>query len=158
MMEMQTNLPKFYICDWKMQSADYLPHHRERLYTVGIRRDALGTEFLVPPRLPRQAELLRVRLHDILHQGLPANCEEHIFGQQRANLMVAKNRILAYRPRGEEQCWVLPIDRDPSMAFGTGFRSDGNVCTLRTGNDMVWVLMINSAGSIVPGACTLWSA
>ena len=153
MMEMQTNLPNFYICDWKMQSADYLPQHRERLYTVGVRRDALGTEFLVPPRLPRQAEFLRVRLRDILHQGLPANCEDYICGQQRANLMIAKNRILAYRPRGEEQCWVLPIDRDPSMAFATGVRSDGNVCTLRTGNGMVWVLMINSAGSIVLSRC-----
>ena len=49
MTELQTDLPNFYICDWNMQSADYLPHHRERLYTVGIRRDALGTEFLVPP-------------------------------------------------------------------------------------------------------------
>ena len=153
MTELQTDLPNFYICDWNMQSADYLPHHRERLYTVGIRRDALGTEFLVPPRLPRQAEFLRVRLHDILHQGLPANCEEYIFGQQRANLMAAKNRILAYRPRGEEQCYCLPIDRDPSMTFATGVRSDGNICTLRTGNDMLWVLMIKSAGSVVLSRC-----
>ena len=39
------------------------------------------------------------------------------------------------------------------MTFLTGVRSDGNICTLRTANDMLWVLMINSAGSIVLSRC-----
>ena len=114
-----------------MQSADYLPQHREHLYTVRLRRDALGAGILAPPRLPRQAQLLRTRLADILHQGLPTNCEEYIHGQQRANLMVAKHRTLAYQPQGEDRCHCFPIDHDPTMLFAPGHRSDGNVCTWR---------------------------
>ena len=153
MKEMKTDLPNFYICDWVMQSADYLPQHRERLYTVGVRRDVLGPGILTPPRLPGRAQLLRVSLADILHQGLPVNCEEHIHGQQRANLMTVKQRILAYRPRGEEQCYCLPIDRDPSMTYGNSARRDGNTCTLRTQNEMLWLLMVNAAGSVVLSRC-----
>ena len=153
MQEIQRDMPDFYVVDWVMQSADYLPQHRERLYTVGLRRDALGAGILAPPRLPRQAQLLRTRLADILHQGLPANCEEYIHGQPRANLMAAKRSVLAYRPRGEEGCYCFPIDRDPTMTFAPGHRSDGNVCALRTGNEMLWVLMINSAGIVVLSRC-----
>ena len=151
--EIQNDMPYFYVCTWKMQSADYVPQHRERLYTVGLRRDVLGAEILMPPRLPSQAQLLRASLADILHEGLPVNCEEYIHGQQRANLMVVKNRILAYHPRGQEGCYCLPIDRDPNMSFAHGLRSDGNICTLRTGNEMLWILMIDSTGRVVLSRC-----
>ena len=153
MQEIQRDMPDFYVVDWVMQSAESLPQHRERLYTVGLRRDAWGAGILAPPRLPRQAQLLRTRLADILHQGLPKNCEAYIHGQPRANLMASKRTTLANRPRGKAGCYCFPIDRDPTMTFAPGQRSDGNVCALRTGNDVLWVLMINSAGTVVLSRC-----
>jgi site-specific DNA-cytosine methylase len=154
MCDLQNSLAEFYVCAWTMQSADYLPQYRERLYTVGLRRDVLGTGLLLPPRLPSSAQLVRASLNDILHQGLPQNCEECIHGQQQANLMEVKRRILAYRPQGAEACYCFSIDRDPNMsAFAQGRRSDGNVCTLRTNNECIWVLMVNSEGSVVLSRC-----
>ena len=150
---LREDLPGFRIYSWMMQSSDYLPQYRLRIYTVGISAEILGDGVMIAPSLPSSATHLRTSLSSALHMGLPALCEQSLKGQQRDNLMTMKQRLLAYRPRGTEVTCCLSVDRDPRKTFGENLRTDGCVCTLRTGNEMLWILMVDSAGIVTLSRC-----
>ena len=85
--------------------------------------------------------------------GLPALCEDNLTGQTRVNLMTAKQHLLANRPLGEGMCYCIPVDRDPSMNFGAHARRDGSVCTLRTKNDKIWIMLVDCCGTVTLSRC-----
>ena len=151
--QLKEDLPGFRTFSWLMQTADYLPQHRPRLYTVGISVDVLGDRVMIPPTLPRTAMHMRATLSSALNTGLPALCEQNLTGQQRVNLMTMKRRLLAHRPRGRSMCCCISVDRDPGMVFGEYYRQDGCVCTLRTQNEMLWILMVDCAGVVTLSRC-----
>ena len=84
--------------------------------------------------------------------GLPALREQSLMGQQRANLMTMKQRLFSYRPWGQELICCISVDRDPSKTFRE-FRIDSCVCALRTHNEMLWVLMVDSEGTVAVSRC-----
>ena len=135
-----------------MQTSEYLPQNRQRLYTVGLRRDVLGNALLIPPSLPSTAQMLRATLADILHSGLPAIREVDLSPQQRANLRIQQTTLLTNRPR-RPACFCIAIDRDPTLTFESGVRRDGSVFTLRTYNEMIWLFMVDAAGNTVLSRC-----
>ena len=151
--QLKEDLPGFRTFSWLMQSSDYLPQHRLRLYTVGISVDVLGDGVMIPPTLPRTAMHMRATLSSALNTGLPALCEHLLTGQQRVNLMTMKQRLLAHRPRGRSLRCCISVDRDPDMVFGECGRQDGCVCTLRTKNEMLWILMVDCAGVVTLSRC-----
>ena len=148
--QLKEDLPGFRTFSWMMQSSDYLPQNRLRLYTVGISVDVLGDGVMIPPTLPRTAMHMRATLSSALNTGLPALCEEVLTGQRLVNLMTVKQRLLAHRPRGRSLRCCISVDRDPDMVFGECGRQDGCVCTLRTQNEMLWILMVDCAGVVTP--------
>ena len=150
--ELHHEMPSFRVCSWLMQTSEYLPQNRQRLYTVGLRRDVLGNTLLIPPSLPSTAQMQRATLADILHRGLPAIREVDLSPQQRANLRIQQSTLLANRPRGPA-CFCIAIDRDPTLNFESGARSDGSVFTLRTRNEMICLFMVDTAGNTVQSRC-----
>ena len=80
---LHTAAPMFAIRVWPMQSADYLPQNRRRLYVVGMHRSAGVTP--PPPTPPRS---LRPTLGELLHKALPCD-ESMLSSQQRTNLRKA---------------------------------------------------------------------
>ena len=150
---LKRDLPDFDIHSWSMQTSDYLPQNRERLYTVGIRRAILHGSVLVPPTLPSSARRFRVELAEVLHAGLPSVMEDDLTGQPKANLTTMKRRLLSCRSQGAAMSCCISIDRDPLMKFGAYVRMDGDVCTLRTQNEMLWILVVDDAGRVVVSRC-----
>ena len=150
--ELHHEMPSFRVCSWLMQTSEYLPQNRQRLYTVGFHRDVLGNALLIPPSLPSTAQMQRATLADILHRGLPAIREVDLSPQQRANLRIQQSTLLANRPRGPA-CFCIAIDRDPTLNFESGVRRDGSVFTLRTCNEMIWLFMVDAAGNTVLSRC-----
>ena len=108
---------------------------------------------MIPPTLPRTAMHMRAILSSALNTGLPALCEQILTGQQRVNPMTVKQRLLAHRPQGISLCCCISVDRDPDMVFGECGRQDGCVCTLRTKNEMLWILMVDCAGVVTLSRC-----
>ena len=108
---------------------------------------------MIAPSLPSTATHLRTSLSSALHMGLPALCEQSLKGQQRDNLMTMKQCLLAHRPRGTEVTCCLSVDRDPRKTFGEYLPTDGCVCTLHTGSEMLWIMMVDSAGIVTLSRC-----
>ena len=108
---------------------------------------------MIPPAIPSTATHLRATLNSALSMGLPALCEHSLTGQQRANLMTMKQRLLASRPRREALSCCISVDRDPYMEFGEYYRQDDCVCTLRTQNEMLWILMVDCSGTVTLSRC-----
>ena len=145
-------MPSFRVCSWLMQTSEYLPQNRQRLYTVGIRRVVLGNMNLISPSLPSTARMQRATLADILHRGLPSIHEVNLSPQQRVNLKTQQSTLLANRTRGPG-CFCIAIDRDPNLNFDNGVRSDGSVFTLRTCNEMIWLFIVDAAANAVLSRC-----
>jgi site-specific DNA-cytosine methylase len=60
--------PMFRHDTWLMNSQDYVPQHRPRLYTVGVLCELLGGDAGIPPPMPRAS--MRALLADCFHKGL----------------------------------------------------------------------------------------
>ncbi len=140
--------PMYHIHTWQMQTSDYLPQNRLRLYTVGVHRDFALDGLPPPPAVPR---LARVNLADVLHRGLCPIDELVLTPQQRANLTAAKRRLSMVIGRGTIAC--ISVDRDPSATFGEYLRHDGDVCTLRTQNECLWLYACDGAGRTTLSRC-----
>ena len=65
--ELQRSAPMFRIDTWLVNSKDYVPQHRPRLYTVGVLRECLGDGGIQPP-MPLAR--MRASLGDALHKGM----------------------------------------------------------------------------------------
>jgi len=148
--------PMFSIRVWPMQSADYLPHNRHRLYVVGMHRDAGITP---PPPAPPKS--LRPTLGELLHKALP--CDESVLpSQQRANLRKAipiaihrANKVASPCTGGHKHLgsfspplFVIAVDRDPDKVFGENLRCDDCTPTLRAGHSRHWVVKVDDMGLV----------
>lgn len=148
--------PMFVIRVWPMQTADYLPQNRRRLYVVGMRRDAGITP--PPPSPPRS---LRPTLGELLHKGLPHE-ESPLLFQQKVNLRKAlpialhRSRLASPTTGGHKHLgsfspplFVIAVDRDPDKAFGENLRCDDCTPTLRAGHSRHWVVKVDKTGLVV---------
>lgn len=146
--ELACKAPMFLISCFVLDARDYmLPHHRERLYTVGLHRKFSTTPLPQPPSLPRVP--VGEAWREVLHAGLTHDREDFLTPQQRDNVQFAKAMVLR---RGS---WVNPVcvsaDRNPRLPFGCMLRvSDGCSSTLRTGDELLWLMDLHTDGS-----CTL---
>ena len=149
--ELQSRAPMYRLHTWALDTADYLPQSRMRLYTVGIHRNFAPPGGLLPPSPPRN--LWRAALPDLLHKGLCPIQEESLNPQQRQNLMVVKQHV-ALQPIGHGGCIsCISADRDPHQQFGQSTRHDGLVGTLRTQNELLWLYRVDAHGISVLSRC-----
>jgi len=140
--QLRREAPMFTVYCWHMETSDYLPQHRARLYTVGIHRDALLGRHVSPPLPPLVPP---VALEAMLHKGLRRIDEDSLSPQHRANLAAAKLIIARHRQSKSGATGLgapmvcLAVDRCPEKTWGLPMRFDGLVCTLRTCNEMIWL-------------------
>ena len=138
--DVTTAAPMFNIVTWDLNTADYLPQHRRRLYTVGINRDFVPRVPINPP-MPLGAPL---QLADVLATGpgLPRDQEATLSPIKRNDLLtlveISKARM-APTSRGSPFWMTLPLDRDMEKTWGMHVRVDGLVETLRTEDEFKWI-------------------
>ena len=148
-LHLQSTAPMFRLHAWELQTSDYLPQSRARLYTVGIRRDHAPPCGLLPPSPTGR----RIELEEILHKGLCPIDETVLTPQQRQNLSMVKQRLLGGFIGHGSPIVCIVVDRDLEQAFGDNTRHDGLVCTLRTRNELVWLFKADSRGKTVLSRC-----
>ena len=164
--ELRWSLPMFHITTWLINSQDYVPQHRPRLYTVGVLRELLG-DAGIPPPMPLAS--MRACLGDALHKGIPPVDENMLTPQQRNNLNMRKPLLRArllersfhfpYTPttgamgRFQPPIACVSVDRDPEKQFAQSMRWDDATPTLRTGNEMLWLLKFSEAGDLLISRC-----
>ena len=81
--------PMYRVHVWTLNSANYLPQHRPRIYTVGVLKDIVG-DVGMPPPAPRLAVPIRASLGELLNKGLKPVDENHLSPQQMDNLTMMK--------------------------------------------------------------------
>jgi len=155
----------FRIDTWLMNSQDYVPQHRPRLYTVGVLNECLG-DAGIPPPMPRAS--MRAPLADCLHKGLRPVDEGILTPHQRNNLSATKPllqaRLMQRAPQlntptsgalGRFQAPIacFSVDRDVEKEFSSSMRCDDSTPTLRTGNEMLWLLKWSEAGTLLISRC-----
>ena len=141
--------PMWEVHVWTMATQDYLPQHRERLYTVGVNR-AAGCMSPRPPPKPRSHE--RPRLAEMMHPGIPAQ-ELHLPPRLRWHLFMARARRCSRAPWEAPtvhggNCMAVELDRSPDCTWSVATRYDGCIPTLRTAHRSTWV-DINDASLLV---------
>jgi site-specific DNA-cytosine methylase len=152
---------------FQVNSKDYgLPQCRRRNYTVGFNKSRLTMppqppppELTLPPRPPPLGLAScqghcrwGLQLQDVMHPGLPPFREEFCTPQQRANLQEFKRLAMEKLTDTGSTCdFVVCVqaDRDPfKSSFGRLLRLDGSVSTLRTSNEMEWMLVFSLLGEL----------
>ena len=159
--ELRAKLPWYRIHSWPMFTSDFLPQARNRLYTVGLLSSAMGPTMMIPAPLSVDCRH-RAALGDLLHKGLCPVDESCLTTQQVANLSKFKSKIaerfrlhyISSSARTTSGRFAYPlaccsVDRDPEKTFETGVRLDGNVPTLRTTNELLWLVRYDSEGKLV---------
>ena len=138
--QLSLEAPMFLVSSFPLNTQEYgLPQCRPRIYTVGVHRALTRQPAPRPPPIHYDKS---AAWHQILHPAIEKNREFALTPQQRINLAVCKG--VASR-----KAWTNPIclslDRDPTKAWGGMCRYDGVVSTLRTGNEMLWLLEMQPA-------------
>ncbi len=131
--------PMYNIATWEMDTAAYLPQKRKRVYTIGINRMHTCKIPLCPPPPTKP----RVHLAELLHPGLPPNQEAMLPPRKQADLAVIAALARArQKPTDHGGCfWLtIPLDRDITRTWGVSWRTDGCVETLRTGDELKWIM------------------
>ena len=90
--------PMWEVHVWMMNTKNYLPQYRERLYTVGINR-AIGCKSPRPP--PQTSIQERIALAHLLHPGIPAVQELQLPPRLRWHLFIAKAKFI-----GKKKGWL----------------------------------------------------
>ena len=150
--DLSARAPMWEVHVWHMDTADYLPQHRERLYTVGVNKN---TACISPHRPRRPDSDQRITLSDILHPGIPQNQEQDLPARLRWNLFAAKMRFEERMRRMPEtvhgsgigrgsRTLATEIDRSPDGTWSLPIRCDGCVPTLRANHDLTWVVLEGS--------------
>ena len=163
---LQRHCPMYRIDTWFMNSKDYVPQHRPRLYTVGVLREALG-DAGIPPPMPLAS--MRAALGEALHKGIPPVDERMLTPHQRNTLDATKpllrarlllsNHLPARTPttgalgRFQPPIACFSVDRDVNKQFGQSSRWDDAIPTLRTGNEMLWLLKFSTTGDLLISRC-----
>jgi hypothetical protein len=107
----------------------------------------------------------RAALGDLLYMGFCPADKSCLTSQQRANLSTFKSWIAAHLLQHHTfsssartttfDCFEYPLaccsvtDRDPQKTFETGLRLDGNVPTLRSTNELLWMVRFDLDGKLV---------
>jgi site-specific DNA-cytosine methylase len=136
---------------WPMNSAWFVPQDRARIYTVAYNR--LRTSAPLPPA-PTSSDTSScpLPLAGALNLHLPPVREQPLTFQQQANLQGRKESSILQHVEARlvddslsfPRIATISLDRDMSAAFGDGWvRTDGRCATLRTGNELVWLLSGN---------------
>ena len=137
--------PMWRIDSLALNASDWhLPQNRPRTYTVGTHRVLLPVAPLPP--LPVRTPSF---VSDILHQGLPPFREENLTTKQKLNLLMVKQTLKNKGLIKPGALITLSLDRDPRKEFGYAARADGVLSTLRTGNEMQWILRWDLAGALI---------
>ena len=141
--DLSTRAPMWEVHVWKMDTANYLPQHRERIYTVGVNR-SMQCRSPHPPCRPAAEQ--RIPLSDILHPGIQPNQETDLPPRLRWNLLAAKMRFrdrMRLQPETGHGSRILAaeIDRSPDRTWNFPLRCDGCVPTLRAKHDLTWVVL-----------------
>ena len=132
--------PMWNLQTWHFNTADYLPQHRRRIYTVGTNR----CQVLQVPRAPPAPKAPPLQLEDVLAMGpeLPRSQEVHLCPAKRNDLrvLIQIHRAKVARTSHGQAFWLtLPLDRDMEQVWGMSGRVDGLVETLRTGDELKWL-------------------
>ena len=153
--QLSREAPMFMVQRWQMETSDYLPQHRRRLYAVGMHRDVLVGRRVSPP-LPMAGR--SVTLESLLHKGLRCLDEDSLSPQHRANLATAK--LILHQRQSQSGATGLgapiaciAVDRCPEKMFGLLVRCDGLVCTLRTCSEMIWLYKQSSSHGVTLSRC-----
>ena len=136
--KLQVQAPMWDIQTWSLNSRDYgLPQNRQRLYTVGVQKTV--KEAAIPP-VPKTLRSLEQQWGSILHPGMQSNREDYLTQQQKLNLLLAEEIARQSGAKATLAHWLISVDRNPRQQFGKSIRFDGLSMTLRTSNEMIWIL------------------
>ena len=141
--------PMWDVQPWTLNTQDYLPQHRERLYTVGINR-SVGCSS--PRRPPRTSTEDRLALAELLHLAMPSIQELQLPPRLRWHLFLAKAKFLGNIRAGlvptvhGGHCMAVELDRSPDRTWGVATRYDGCIPTLRTKHRSTWVVLSHRGG------------
>ena len=122
-----------YTLDWKIiDSADYVPQHRERLYLVGIRNDCLRKQDRTIPMIspppntsrPTIRQLVASNIHAANFQGLPYIRD---YGQASQDNVIAAYNECGCNPYQE----AIIVDMKCSEAF-RAWRLDESPCLTKS--------------------------
>ena len=134
--------PMYNIRTWIMNTADYLPQQRRRVYTVGIHRGYM-TEV---PQSPPQPLGPRLRLQDVLapDSTVPSNQEASLSERKLMDLQVMVLLAKGDSDPGADAWLTIPLDRSLDRIWGVSCRRDGLVETLRTGDEFKWLVKMQN--------------
>ena len=141
--------PMWEVHTWTLNTQDYLPQHRERLYTIGINR-AVGCTSPRPP--PRTSTNDRLALAELLHPEIPNIQKMQLPPRLRWHLFLAKAKFLGNIRTGivptvhGGHCMAVELDRSPDRTWGVATRYDGCIPTLRTKHRSTWVMLSDHGG------------
>jgi len=145
---LSSQCPHWDIRAWHMNSSWFVPQERARIYTVAYNR--LRTAASLPPA-PTSSDTSSgpLPLASALNLHLPPVREQPLTFQQQANLQGHKESSTLQRAGARlldndlsfPRIATIALDRDMGAAFGDGWvRTDGLCATLRTGNELMWLL------------------
>ena len=147
---LQTEAPMWAVVrEWRMNSLDFVPQHRERVYFVGFNAASFHDN-CAGPLPPVVANPCSCRaLAEYLRRDLPWVDEGQLSGHVAERLAVHKAYAHQYVP-----CGVLisiELDRDWTKTWGSGspvcFHRVGHIMTLRTNNGPIWLYGRSAFGS-----------
>ena len=142
--DLSTRAPMWEVHVWQMDTANYLPQHRERIYAVGVNKH-VAYRSPQPPRRPAPEK--RIMLSHLLHPGIEPNQEQDLPARLRWNLFSAKMRFRDRMRRLPETGHgsgnlAAEIDRSPDGTWNFPLRCDGCTPTLRAnGAQLLWVVL-----------------
>ena len=144
--DLSSRAPMWEVHVWNMDTANYLPQHRERIYAVGVNKH-MSCRSPQPPRRPAPEK--RIMLPHLLHPGIEPNQEEHLPARLRWNLFSAKmrfrdrmRRLLETGHGSGNLAVVTEIDRIPDARWNFLLHCDGCIPTLRAQcEQLLWVVL-----------------
>ena len=112
----------------------------------------------MPTPTPRKATSCRASVGELLNKGLKPVDESHLSPQQKENfhrwaLSPSPGQCHGESGRFSPPIFCISVDRNPEKKFGSYFRCDDAVPTLRTGNEMLWLLKFAADGSVTLSRC-----
>ena len=136
--ELAERAPMWDVHTWRLNTRDYLPQNRPRLYTVGVNRNT-GCRTPLPPCPPPAS--WRPSLASILHTGMQAIQEKSLSTRLTRHLEEAKARVHSRVSAAHGDIWAaISLDRDPDRKWHVSTRLDCSIGTLRTKHELEWIL------------------
>ena len=114
--DLSRRAPMWEVHVWMMDTQNYLPQHRRRLYTIGVNKSVGCTTPCTPP-LPMPFQ--QITLADLMHPGIPQMQEHCLPIHLLQHLTVAESKFLAGIQSGQimatqEGGWWMAVELDRS--------------------------------------------